>query len=707
VIFPVQQGDVGRRKNVTPEKLLEFISWELTRANTTLNRHAIANIIGPLILTGGFASESRKGHRLALRAVLLACHLIEASGENGENLPCAALENATTSQVVFHLVDDQAHHGWLSWVQTISTKLVPGSAVKLWENPGDLLELLERACRSLTPGIPDTRFGLKLSPGGSDILLLDLRLFSGKSENDEAEFLLRVVELCKALHNRFSDGGNAWPVFSLEELARVEEWCYQASDQNPSRNDADYATALTLFPRLIALLDMSLPVIVFSSSTLAAVQRAFKDCGNIITEFAKPTYFNASAKSLRDTTLTSFEDAVRRAMPFLRVREWLTQVQISKQLGNAPEFLSKIPEGAVVELYIDESGHTYEKQFAVGGHLVVYPDSAAIGALANELTRAKLVWGIDETNNGLTQGKFFKIPPRENRAGSEAYDKHLEQLSEIFKKLQIQIIAIGLRKTQAQRNLLPTDITGLDPAVSDSVYFDMLADLLECSVFGLLRDSGPNKVALNIHVATKMGTILESGKAMASEKYGFRFAYTSNGEARFYSLLSESLVPLAIKVFESHPKSVLRADVHRVKACALADYDTLHQDERRSPDFYHRRIAGETGAFPRQIHYLADWLARFCTMKSENIPPMALDWFKRGYMQNHNTACFLFLEAIRAADREEWGSALIAARRALNIEEAKPSFSSIVRILYSEVPRWAAHLNGASLLGLCSGFQSK
>ena len=707
VIFPVQQGDAGRGKNVTPEKLLEFVSWELTRADATLNRHAIANIIGPLILTGGLVSESPKGHRLALRAVLRSCQLIDASADQAGNLPLLPLENSTTTPVTFHLVDDQAHHGWFSWVQTISAKLVPNSTVKLWENPGDLLEVLERACQSLAPGVPDLRFGLKLSGSGNDILLLDLRLFSGKSENIEAEFLLRIVELCKTLHNRFSEGGNAWPVFSLEELARVEGWCYQASDQNPSRNDADYATALTLLPRLIALLDMSLPVIVFSSSTLAAIQRAFKDYGNIITEFAKPAHFNASAKSLRDISFTSFENAVRRAMPFLRVREWLTQVQVTGQLGGTSEIHSKIPEGAVVELYVDESGNTYEKQFAIGGHLVVYPNVAAVSALADKLTDGKLVWGIDETNNGLTQGEFFKIPPRDERAGSEAYDRHLEQLSEIFENLHIQILAIGLRKTEARRNLLPPNMSGLDPAVSDSIFFDMLADLIECSVFGLLREIGPHKITLNIHVATKMGVIPESKKALAAEKHGFKFAYARNGEIRFYSLNSESLIPLVMKVFESHPKNGLLADVNRVKACALGDYDTLFLDERARPDLYQRRIAGETGAFPRQIHYLADWLARFCTMKSENVPPVAVDWFKEGFMQNHNTACFLFLEAIRAADRDEWGNALIAARRALNIEVAKSSFSSIVRILYFEIPRWADNLDGVSLLHFCSRFEAK
>jgi hypothetical protein len=709
VIFPVRQGDVGRGKNVTPEKLLEFVSWELTRADATLNRHAIANIIGPLILTGGLTSESPKGHRLALRAVLRSCQLIDASADQVGNLPFLPLENSTTTPVTFHLVDDQAHHGWLSWVQTISAKLVPNSTVQLWENPGDLLEVLEGACQSLAPGAPDLRYGLKLSASGNDMLLLDLRLFSGKSENTEAEFLLRVVELCKTLHNRLSEGGSAWPVFSLEELARVEEWCYQASDQNPSRNYADYATALTLLPRFIALLDMSLPVIVFSSSTLAAIQRAFKDYGNIITEFAKPAYFNAPAKSLRDTNVARFENAVRRAMPLLRVREWLNQVQVTKQLGSGSEMLSKIPEGAVVELYIDESGIgiAFETALAVGGHLVIYPNSASVSALADKLNAAKLIWGIDETNNGLTQGRFFKIPPRDNRAGSEAYDEHLGQLSEMIDALNIHVVAIGLRKTQARRTLLPSGISGLDPAFSDSFYFDMLSDLLECSIFGLLRDIGGKKITLNIHVATKLGVIPEAKKTLASEKHGFKFAYVSDGVARFFSLSSESLVPLVSKVFESHPKSRLLADVQRVKACALADFDTLLQDERARVDLYHRRIAGETGAFPRQIHYLADWLARFCTMKPENVPPVAVDWFKKGFMQNHNTACFLFLEAIRAADRDAWGNALIAARRALNIEEAKPSFSSIVRILYSEIPRWADNLDGASLLQFCNNFEAQ
>ena len=86
-------------------------------------------------------------------------------------------------------------------------------------------------------------------------------------------------------------------------------------------SENDRLNGLTLLPRLVALMDPSTPIIIFSSTGKRSMIEKFKGYDNIITCFEKLRvlgYRNVDAESARD----NFENAIEEAMWFIKDREF-------------------------------------------------------------------------------------------------------------------------------------------------------------------------------------------------------------------------------------------------------------------------------------------------------------------------------------------------------------------------------------------------
>ena len=178
-------------------QFLRRIRLDLTdvNRNTTYDRHAISNIIGPMILRGKASNQTL--HSSALLGLLGACDLI-ASSEKAADQPTverrlfsddqtntAVQEPRLGEGLHVLLVDDQADHGWVDWVR----ECLLGASVSAIKDPTHLVREVKRQLDEA--GTKDLRYRLKLpglDEGKQPVLLLDLRLFSGNPDGERTFF---------------------------------------------------------------------------------------------------------------------------------------------------------------------------------------------------------------------------------------------------------------------------------------------------------------------------------------------------------------------------------------------------------------------------------------------------------------------------------------------------------------------------------------
>jgi len=123
------------------------------------------------------------------------------------------------------------------------------------------------------------------------VLFLDLRLFPkrglGRSDQ-QAMFFSELAEFGLALLN--PDRNLPWLDELGQELLRNELGQYDVTVSHQPSNGAglDLPPEETLLPRLLSLLDPTLPIVIFSSTHHSELTDPFRDYGNIITTFRKP-----------------------------------------------------------------------------------------------------------------------------------------------------------------------------------------------------------------------------------------------------------------------------------------------------------------------------------------------------------------------------------------------------------------------------------
>ena len=83
----------------------------------------------------------------------------------------------------------------------------------------------------------------------------------------------------------------------------------------------------------------------------------------------------------------------------------------------------------------------------------------------------------------------------------------------------------------------------------------------------------------------------------------------------------------------------------------FAQLKKLHDDPQRVND-YIRLVSRTVNPRSYQIHYLADWIARFA--RWSKIPTIAKKWFGAGFLQDRNVAFASWLRAGLAAGPGEY-----------------------------------------------------
>jgi hypothetical protein len=497
----------------------------LARPARAGDHHALANLVGPLLLLEQ-PIENVEPHTLALQRLLKALGVIPGSSEArltpGSGRPWFNLSTAETDGARAILLDDMHHVGWgrfLCAALGLNERISDPGKVGWWESIGakdsatldvvtSLTAFLTHIESQLTDGL--CRFDLDLRGTGEvcEVLFLDLRLFAGTAIEEEIAFFRRLL----AIASRIAVLEQApWERISSTEIAQLMQWI----NADPHREDDLYARAITLLPRILALLDPSLPVIVFSSTSRRDVSDALRSYGNLITCLRKPTLTIEHGLDLAESTRRNFAEAMEMAASLWQGRRACRRLahEIRNNAGLAATWRSaphRIKGGRHIEVYLDETGSAGTAGFTIGGVILAYPSYDAIRKVEADLENAGLCW---YSSNDYPRDYLSKKPRRPNPVGhSRGANQHwkyasaIDHLRLVCKAHDVWLAAIsvqsGVASDPGNRGHFPLEAAG-----AERHYLALLTALMEllfCEVLPEIVEPETREfVTLSIFPATR------------------------------------------------------------------------------------------------------------------------------------------------------------------------------------------------------------
>lgn len=536
-----------------PADLLRQIRLQLTEPGQSLNRHALTNIVGGIIIAGSAYFDDRSSlHARPLLTLFKAVGLVPAKDYDEPRT------RGFLAPGKYLLLDDQANHGWKQWLRKV---LVQGNVESLWDEPDPIRSILARLEREVTRlqgnRFSDLRFSMSLAgrpaPDDDEIMLLDLRLFANghASASRESEFYACILDYAKQL----PDTG-AWEPIPADDLRLVQEWC--DANKGGSSGDPRYVhdtdahfAALTLLPRVLALLDMTYPIVLFSSTGRREIIERLAPYGNIITFFEKPRFFGVHPESVRELAVDALRKALDRANEIIRVRKKCRRLG---QIASLPErdTVSANPafDALHVELYVDESG---SGPHSVGGCFAVWG--------AEDLGTAKEAadhFDDDLVTEGLRYFDSLGIGPASLKILNKK-DPCSKELDAALSRSDYRPVTMGVLRIRTSWGESGRDTNDLIKAGSiDNRFRFALENLLEIffteTVPALREKYARNKdvtVSTSIYCATRV-KVFDDEEAVQKSVYRWGLYRVTNDAPIVYSLSRGEIYPIISSVLRRH-----------------------------------------------------------------------------------------------------------------------------------------------------------
>lgn len=289
--------------------------------------HAISNVLGALLLGFEFHPEWRNHGDPWVQRYVLA--LVKACGVDveGESRRQPWVSSDVLSEIRAAVLIDDMAEVWSDFLDgALGFKVVSTSRNQFHREirglSARLTEFLESRRTHLTSEV------LLSSQGeGFDherfVLFLDLRLFPDAGMADEKFFKELAV-----FGNKLLSSGRNLPWVEKEVRERLQRELDQftvdrASGESAHSTGATSHRGETLLPRLLALLDPTLPIVIFSSTHRSDLIDPFRNYGNIITTFRKPILAEMTRgwKGVVTELCADFASAMQQATRILRVRD--------------------------------------------------------------------------------------------------------------------------------------------------------------------------------------------------------------------------------------------------------------------------------------------------------------------------------------------------------------------------------------------------
>jgi hypothetical protein len=378
------------------------------------DRHALSNLLGPLMILGatGRSVAEQAAYRLVTELGLTSGSLQSRSvwidwtkRPWSELLDRLKLTGAEPLRLL--LVDDAAFG--LRWADVVAQALgttdkpavqESGKLVLVGSNRAGVELYATDSVRTFHTHFPaprtgeasasDRRFvvGFQTAAGNAgsklnlDALFLDLRLHQGGSRSEEIDSFADALTLA----GETPADRPGWPTIPASELTAVEQWIEFAERPVPAVDDDHdgYEIGLSLLARAISRTDLALPIVLFTSTRRRELMNKFRQYGTILSNWEKP---GLSSFGTVDDTRERFAEVLKRAMNFAIGRR-----AVRRLIEFPPPIITpsaSVEKEWVVEVLLDETGCPPDPsgvssrrggrrhRLAVGGLVVIYPAVAA------------------------------------------------------------------------------------------------------------------------------------------------------------------------------------------------------------------------------------------------------------------------------------------------------------------------------------------
>lgn len=597
------------------------------------SHHDVSNLLGPMVLSTSLNSSSLSAllEGPARIALLIKMIWLDIGGMGGRgvipqdkwfNFAKDAAKIVRDRPVKIILIDDQANQGWLDIVSAAvgaersDASEASENEIKLFAK-SDVVEVhasksyLAIKSRLEDAGISDKegsningdqRFKLSLSGEGAEILLLDLRLFF--NEQDEINYFKWALGVAKNL-KRASEA--AFPSMDCDKL---ERWISEESKSADWRKRTEYLELLTLLPRILATVDMSLPIVIFSSTGQRQVTEILKDYRNIITVFNKPGFFGYASGSLVEDTKQKFVAAMQAAIHILQAR-----VAIQELLENFPPKIEieqknegQSQQEKYVEIFIDESGEPKKgNSFVVAGIALVHESVEQARNLHTAMENTSVRLTDESTDRKLKWYGDACMPKRLSNAADlkMKFQPVKTSLETLFKAHTDGFVSFAI-SAKLDDLKCSGKLKGLAKHNLDSAYLELFEWLVDVVLYEFLPEKlgYQSNLKFKIYGATRVRT--KDGKGVFSQPE--RKALIDNwGIATIYddgyqSLNEMSFMPLVVNVLSGrpNPKAEYMSDGSSISGAV--GFSLAYAP--KSPPQY-----GEQRNFFRHAHYIADLVA--------------------------------------------------------------------------------------------------
>jgi hypothetical protein len=576
------------------------------RPTSPSDNHALANVLGAGLLTGDFGdSETRRALVKILRWLELVPSGLDSSVLESTRESIARMATAVHQRLpgkacgalrMLLVDDDQKRHGWLTFLGTFLGLQPTKSIASTWtgrigkfsanltatDSANEFLEKL-KWCRVNAKSL---RFK---SDEPVDLVFLDLRLFERASLRDEAAFMLQVVGELQAINQ--TTNSNDWPKVDERELLSIENWCKSAisGSDNATRNDEMYIEALTLLPRLAAIIDPDLPIVLFSSTQRRHVVELLKPYGTIITSFSKPALQLGHHEQRLGATFESLERAIDQALAIVSSRKLRSSflhedfsVYWNGHVEKPVDEESDCPWS--IQILIDEEG---EGKLTVGGFLLVCPPGVAPSEVS------------DSIYSSLPQIRNAKNIRKKKKDGSETKLTNLllkaNGIAQTFGALIVPIAICGERsQTSTAHSQWSASSMFRDEMVADNLHRELMRCVIEVGLFVFARQILPEaaSVEFHFHAPTRVLEVSEDEAKSLDKVWGIQSWTGERGGLIARHFGRDSARSLVDELFREYVGSTFQPEPVMARGFGLNSTDPAEVSKVHA------------------LHYLADtWLA--------------------------------------------------------------------------------------------------
>lgn len=481
----------------------------------------------------------------------------------------------------------------------------------------------------------------------------------------------------------------------------------------------------TLLPRLIALMDPTLPIVIFSSTHRTELIDPFRDYGNIITTFRKPilTGLTGDWGAIVEELQADFVLAIEQAAGILHARSRCAEVKafaLSAEQGNANCRRQK------VELYFDESGNPVRgprdpERFGVGGLFLIHSGDEACENF-HRLVNQQLKWGVSEDRVSNIEALLNERSILPKEANQTTKNRCFQKIDEIAKKSGSSIGAFALSVEATNRNALRTLSDLLDPQALDNLYLSLLRECLEillfhCPLIQIEQDE------IEIYVADRQIPCAVATLGPWQDAFGIQAV-----PGGYRSMPFDGVFRILPPLLDAHRISANKIAISRALAMKLEYLEKAVERRNRIRDLKRELNNAPRGSVanlqntlnqledaqsqalasfgtkhaPKQIHYVADWLAKVGKfLERDRLGMPEINWFKNGFMEDRTEAFQMEMSACRVDTPLD---SIMRLPQKLPI--SRDFELSAERWLLGKASRWPARLGGEELRKLFSKSRS-